>query len=353
MVRLSQVVSALGLDVGPGGGYQLVQETRALLTGQSGRGSTLMSALFPTEREKGLYLAALRSGRGYGALMAATAPFSEIAAQRQLTTAGAFGNLQDILAQTLGRLGKDLYNALGPPLLELQKLLQDPAFLRQIDELAVTLGNFARNVLPVVVDRLRAFSSVVKELALLFGVSFATRGIRSTEQGLWDAAFSTKSKGASAWGRIAMLFTGLSRVLRIANPVLWAGAWIKGEILASKGSELAAGMPLREHTDILRRLRPDLYGGALPGSVRQAMRPRLSAGAVQRVLSILRARQSLGELVAATGGLAGESAANRGMFTRASQFVQSQRQDQLLMRLVVAMEKMAATVMGDRMKVDA
>lgn len=128
MVRLSQAVSRLNLPQ-----QQLVQETRALLTGNITLDAQLAKTLGITNEQ---IAAAKAQGDLYGFLVGKIGALGEASDTLEVR----FSNLQDTIDQALGDATKPIFDRLREGVLELNDALKDPAVQAQLKELGIEIA---------------------------------------------------------------------------------------------------------------------------------------------------------------------------------------------------------------------
>lgn len=169
---IAQSVAGLGIGGGGREGLQLIQEGRALLTGNIGPDAQLARILLNTDAKRTEYRSALASGRIFQFLKTELADFSEAGRRAAKTLSGATSNLRDVFQQEAGAAMIGAYEKASNMFLQLQGAVSSQGFrdgARRIGEVATTVIGAGGATAGVAARNLDALTGAVEALAVALG----------------------------------------------------------------------------------------------------------------------------------------------------------------------------------------
>jgi len=147
---MSQAVRGMGLGARGQQMFQLIEETRAILTGQVTRYSIVAQQLV-AKAPGGIdaLREAIRTGKAYEFILKHMIGFKEAGDLLNKTLEGAISNLNDIIDTVVGYGTQGLFDQLKVWIIDLQNLLLDPAFKTGMREFVDGLTEVAKTSVKV------------------------------------------------------------------------------------------------------------------------------------------------------------------------------------------------------------
>lgn len=224
--------SVAGLSIGAGGnqGYQLMQEGRALLTGNIGPDAQLARIVLNTDAKRAEYRSALASGRIFEFLKRELADFGEAGKRAATTLSGAFSNLRDVLQQAAGAGMQDAYKAATQMFLSLQTAVGSDGFragARQIGQMAESVIKVGGKAAESAARNMDIIASAIQALAIalgaraLPGIIGLLRQIPQSLRGLYQWLLPMSISLSRMWSLLSV--GGKLRVLGLGGLVAGAG----------------------------------------------------------------------------------------------------------------------------------
>jgi len=317
---LVSLADATRLLASTGGGFsqmQAVSEIRALLQGRFDPRASVLATLFGDRRAE--FEAAVKSGKAFDMLRERLVAMTDAANKARSAWSVLFSNLKQAWEKGLGLATQQSFVELKSVLGDILNTISSPEFHKGLAALGAAAAKIAQ--------------------AGARGVSLI--GVRP-----WS----------DPQARVRMALRAFERYMPSADPRRWSHHLWGGPLGGMMQGLGERYWSLRYPARSAFGGRPQPEGQASPGGqiagwLASSAALSVMAVAIERLLAVQRVKQ-LSYLFAQRESLLRDST-RFGMFTRASQFVQSQRQDQLLTRMVAALETLAATVAGTRLRVDA
>jgi hypothetical protein len=171
------------------GGAQVMQETRALLTGDFGPDATIANQLFQGA-ERAQLKSALASGTAFELIMAKMKPFAEAAKMATADFDVLFSNMQSGGQMVLGKVFKPLFDEIKKGMLTVNTLIGSGQVERWLAPAAASIGQIAETARGIGGMLLSAFSD--GSLASLVGDVLKLAFMESVNwlhKGMWDAVY--------------------------------------------------------------------------------------------------------------------------------------------------------------------
>lgn len=169
---IAQSVAGLGIGAGGREGYQLMQEGRALLTGNLGPDSQLARIVLNSDAKRAEYRSALASGRIFEFLKRELADFGEAGKRAATALSGASSNLRDILQQAAGAGMEGAYEAVTQMFLSLQSAVGSEGFqagARQLGQMAESVIKVGGKAAESAARNMDVIASAIQALAIALG----------------------------------------------------------------------------------------------------------------------------------------------------------------------------------------
>jgi len=165
---MSNAVRGMGLGARGQQVFQLIEETRALLTGQITRYSVIGQMLFPPGPERERLKTELARGEDVSQfIIKKLSAFDEAGTVMAQTFEGLSSNLFDAVSSMLGDASKPVFESTKKLLADLIDLFKDKDFRASVNELGQLLNDLASRIFPVLVKGLRFVSEWSRELMML------------------------------------------------------------------------------------------------------------------------------------------------------------------------------------------